>query len=343
MVGDLVYTDAAGREQGVLTGCELDMAWGVDENDFELKTGPEPALACGALVYCDETEWGGVVDKRSVDETGGAVEVTYSGRTWHGILQGHVLCPEEGQAYLGYDHDANELLRIVVANAGLTQLFEVPSAEVKHISGRFYRYMGAYDALKMELWRHGLRLDFRKQSGGRVLLQAVEAGDFSSEYYSDQFSFSVEEEMRHVNHLVCLGDGLLGSREVVHLYADADGSVSKTQTLKGLAERTEVYETSATDKQEVGDDGEKSPADEDTLTAQGTRRLEELQTASEIDLQVAESLGARVGDVIAAHSTSTTASVTGTVNKVVLNISDKGTASISYGVGNLVEDTEEIA
>lgn len=331
---ELTYTDASGSELGILEGYTLDMAWGIDENDFELKMGLTPRLEPGALVYADETEWGGIVDKVSVDETGSAVVVTYTGRTWHGILASHVLCPESGQAYLGYDHDANALVDTVVANAGLAALFEVPSDTVKHISGRFYRYVNAWDGLKMELWRHGLRLDFKKQSRGRVLLQAVAATEYNDDLYSDRFPFKVEQEYQHVNHLVCLGDGELGSREVVHLYTDAEGNVSKTQTITGLLERTEVYETSASESAEDPDS---------TLTAQGTARLLELQQADQIDVSLSEELGAHVGDIVAAHSVTTTASVTGTVNKCVLTVSESGAASLSYEVGTLCEDEEETA
>lgn len=331
---ELTYTDAQGVELGILTGYTLDMAWGVDENDFELKMGLSPRLEPGALIYADETEWGGIVDKVSVDETGSAVEVTYTGRTWHGILASHVLCPESGQAYLGYDHDANALVDTIVSNAGLGALFEVPTETVKHVKGRFYRYVSAWDGLKMELWRNGLRLDFRKQSRGKVLLQAVAATEYNDDLYSDRFPFEVEQETCHVNHLVCLGDGELGSREVVHLYADADGNVSKTQSITGLLERTEVYETSASESAEDPDS---------TLTAQGTAHLLELQQADQIEVSLSEELGAHVGDIVAAHSVTTPASVTGTVNKCILSVNGSGVGTLAYEVGTLCEDEEETA
>ncbi len=340
MVGvEFTYTDANGIELGVLHGVTLDMAWGIDENDFELKMGLSPQLVQGALVYCDETEWGGVIDQIKVDETGDNVEVTYTGRTWHGIFASHILCPESGQAYLAYNHDPHVLLQIIIDNAGLSDLFEVGDDEtLDPITGRFYRYMNAWDALKIEFWRHGLRMDFKKKSGGKVVVQPLKATDYSGEYYSDQFSFEVEQELTHVNHLIALGSGELGSREVVHLYADAQGNVSTTKSIYGVLERTEVYETSATDKSTDTD------VDEDeTLTGQATAKLKELQADGDIDITIAETLNAHVGDLVAAHSVNTPASVTGTVNKIVLNIDEKGVATISYEVGNLVEDEEEIA
>ncbi len=340
MVGDLVYTDPDGMELGVLTAYTLDMAWGIDENDFELKMGLQPTLECGALVYYDGTEWGGVVDKVSIDETGDAVEVTYSGRTWHGILASHILCPDSGQAYLSYDYDPHELVSIIIDNAQLGNIFELGwDEDLESISGRFYRYMNAWDALKIELWRHGMRLDFKKVSGGSVVIQPLSATDYSGEYYSDQFAFAVEKEMRPVNHLIALGSGELGSREVVHLFADEDGNIGTEQVFYGVMERTEVYETSASDAST-----DSSTSEDDTLTGQATARLKELQgSGSDIDITVSETLGAHVGDLVAAHSVNASASVTGTVNKIVLNVNEQGAATISYEIGDLVEDEEEIA
>ena len=340
MVSDLVYTDRDGIELGVLSAYTLDMAWGIDENDFELKMSLQPVLECGAWIYYDGTEWGGIVDKVTIDETGDAVEVTYSGRTWHGVLASHVLCPDEGQAYLAYDYDPHELLDIILDNAQLKDVFEVGWDEsLETISGRFYRYMNAWDALKIELWRHGMRLDLKKKSGGLVVIQPVSATDYSGEYYSDQFTFAVEKEMRPVNHLIALGSGELGSREVVHLYADEEGNIGTEQMLYGSMERTEVYQTSATDSPT-----DSSTSEDDTLTGQATAKLKELQgSGSDIDITVAETLGAHVGDLVAAHSVNAAASVTGTVNKIVLNVNEQGAATISYEIGDLVEDEEEIA
>lgn len=334
MVGDFVYTDAEGTELGVLPDFELDMAWGVDENDYELTLGAEPKLECGALFYQDGTEYGGIVDKWDVDETGDEVEVKYTGRTWHGILAERVICPESGADYRTYSGDANAVIGALIADYGLSAWFFAPEDAVATISGRFDRYCTLYDGLKKELHRHGLRLDVEKQVGGKVMLQAAPQGDFTSDYYSDQFDFKVEEELRHVNHLVCLGKGELKAREVVHLYADAEGNVSTTQTFTGLAERVAVYSNTNASETPEGEE-------EETLTELGTERLLELQEASEIDLEVEKGLGCKVGDLIAAHSTIAGASVTGTVNKMLLKIGSDGIPSISYEVGALVEESEE--
>ena len=45
-----------------------------------------------------------------------------------------------------------------------------------------------------------------------------------------------------INHLICLGLGELKNRTVIHLYADANGVISRTQTQFGSDEVTNVYD-----------------------------------------------------------------------------------------------------
>ena len=81
---DLIYMNASHEDIGVLHDYRLDLAYGEDENDFELQI-PSSAHCCGKgfFVYMDGTEYGGIVDEIASDTD--AEEVTYTGRTWHRI------------------------------------------------------------------------------------------------------------------------------------------------------------------------------------------------------------------------------------------------------------------
>lgn len=60
---DLIYTNADLVDQGVLQDCVLDLAFGTDENDFELEVPADGVtLEAGALLYMEGTEYGGMVD-----------------------------------------------------------------------------------------------------------------------------------------------------------------------------------------------------------------------------------------------------------------------------------------
>lgn len=92
---DLIYTNPNKEDVGVLHDYEFDLAFGADENDFECQVQLS-AHCCepGAFLYIEGTEYGGVIDSIEVDTE--AQLVTYSGRTWHGILANSVIEPPVG-------------------------------------------------------------------------------------------------------------------------------------------------------------------------------------------------------------------------------------------------------
>lgn len=89
---DLIYTNAAREDQGVLHDYEFDLAFGADENNFECTVQIEShCMEAGSFLYIEGTEYGGIVD--SVEVNTEQKTVTYSGRTWHGILESSVIQP----------------------------------------------------------------------------------------------------------------------------------------------------------------------------------------------------------------------------------------------------------
>ena len=118
-MNDLVLTDSALRDVSIPAQKRFDLAFGADENDFEL-TLPlsEAELSVGDCFYFANTEWGGVIDRRTFN-FGANRSITYYGRSWHGILAGSVLCPNAGTDYLTYSGDLHAILRTVVARQGL--------------------------------------------------------------------------------------------------------------------------------------------------------------------------------------------------------------------------------
>lgn len=79
---------------------------------------------------------------------------------------------------------------------------------------------------------------------GYVQVRAVPIVDYSSEYEfsNDQnMNFTMDDNKRGVNHLVCLGKGELKDRLVIHLYVDEKGNVGQTQYYRGIDEIEETY------------------------------------------------------------------------------------------------------
>ena len=95
---DLIYATAARVDVGVLQGYELDLAYGESENDFELKTSLDNHVCReGYILYVEGTEYGGIID--SIAPNTRSNTLSYKGRTWHGILNSKVICPDKGHDY----------------------------------------------------------------------------------------------------------------------------------------------------------------------------------------------------------------------------------------------------
>ena len=131
---DLIYADATKKDIGVLNAYEMDMAYGSDENNFECSIERnDHCCGQGFFIYVEGEEYGGIVDSIRVDTN--QSRVTYCGRTWHGILQGKVVCPDPDSDYVLLDGEANEVLQEIIDHIGLTDLFEASSgSRRKHSS-----------------------------------------------------------------------------------------------------------------------------------------------------------------------------------------------------------------
>ena len=89
---DLIYTNKAREDLGVLQDYDMDLAFGSDENNFEC-TVSAASHCCeeGSLLYMEGTEYGGIVD--GIESDTASKEVKYNGRTWHGILESKIILP----------------------------------------------------------------------------------------------------------------------------------------------------------------------------------------------------------------------------------------------------------
>lgn len=312
----LVVTDESRRDLAAVREFTLDLAFGDDENDFSVSFA-SPVCVGGEYVYIDGTEYGGVIDSVKASTESGTT--TYEGRTWHGILAGKVLCPDAGKDYLTVSGDANACIRWVVARVGLSSLFvgETASSALPRVDYRFKRYVDAYAGLRAMLASVGGRLGMRREDG-RVRLWA-EAAEGHDEAAGELMDFTTTRDVRPVNHLVCLGKGELKDRAVVHLYADASGKVSKTQTIKGIDERAQTYEMTS--------------AEADDLEKDGRKRLKDLQGQGAVTMDVDGDGTWAVGDSLTASDARLMQTVTATIRKKIVKVSG-GFLTASYEVAD---------
>lgn len=307
---DLIYMNAEREDIGVLHNYELDLAFGSDENSFECVVGRnDHCCGFGFFLYLTGTEYGGIID--SVESKNSTQEVVYFGRTWHGVLNSKVLQPDAGQDYLVCSGEANAVIGELVSRMGLSNLFIVSDEDsgLEITSYKMNRYISGYDGIMKMLKTVGGKLQLRVQSNGQVLLSAVPVVDYTADGLdSDQIDLDVKRTANTVNHLICLGQGNLSERLVVHLYADENGNVSRTQTFTGLAEYVAVYDYP-------------NAEDEADLVSSGTEHLKELMQQDDLSVDVDEVDDPYdVGDLVGASDQVTGIHITIPVMKKIVTI-----------------------
>lgn len=157
---DLIYMNANKEDLGVLQDYELDLAFGSDENNFEC-TIQAGSHCCepGYYLYAEGTEYGGIVD--SISNNTDTNDVTYSGRTWHGILQSKVILPlQENEEYSG-EVDTDGIRQVE------TQLFIDYGVTVTQVS----------DMLFIDSEVGGVEVETENANGTLVLRYLVLSGD----------------------------------------------------------------------------------------------------------------------------------------------------------------------
>lgn len=313
----VVYDSKLGNVRE-LQDFELDLAFGSDENSFELTCAADAAPSEGQFAFIDGGEYGGVVDEASYDAGRDAAgTVTCKGRTWHGILAGKRLLPNSGSGYLSVSGKAGAVVASLISRMGLSAVFSAASDDAA-VSYTFDRFTDGYSGLKALAKANGRKLAMRRK-GSKVELSLPPVVDYANKVDSDLLDFTLTSVHRCVNHLVCAGTGELENRAVVHFYADAKGNVSHRQTLFGVDEIAALYDY--------------SNADEAKLEEDGRKKLAEYQTTGSVEVDAHDDIDVDVGDVISARDNAHGRTVAATVAKKVVKVS-RGVATYSYEVGS---------
>lgn len=318
---DLILARADGQEERMLP-FDFDFDLG-GENDFQIKltyASWDDRLTIGARVYVPGTEFGGIIKKiSSATKTG---NIFLDGFSWRGYLAHRIIRPASGQDY-----------RIVSGelNAIISELVDIPYFVVSGFNTgvtvsnyQFNRYVTVLEGIESMLASVGYRLNIeyiQTQTGGYVSIGAVPAGQYGDtvEYSQDSLiDFSSTDDHMGVNHLVCLGTGELKDRIVIDLYADEEGNISESQTITGIDEITEVYDSSG--------------AERETLLESGKDRLKELLNKKSFTSEVKNVNGELyIGDIVTGSDYITGNTVTKPiVQKLVKR--ENGNLSIDYKI-----------
>ena len=318
---ELIITDSNHVDARSAVDFALDCAWGKEENDFELVLSGASTIDAGAYVYIDGSECGGVVDTMEDQLAAGVSTLTYSGRTWHGMLANKILEPDKGKDYLTVSGTASTVIGSLISRVGLDSVFDavVPpdgSGDPSIKQYQFDRYVDAYTGLRKVCAANGLKLRLAYTSG-QVNIWAEPVAHYGDSIDSDLIDFDATRTWRKPNHLIGLGKGDLAARVVVHWYADAKGNVTQTQTFKGLDEIAQVYDYSSAEADELAKNTKKKPQD--------------LQSEGDVKVTVHEDSGIvfDVGDTVTARDNLTGITVNATISKKIVKVSG-GVMSVDY-------------
>lgn len=317
---ELIITDSNHVDARSAADYTLDCAWGKEENDFELVLSGASTIDAGAYVYIDGSECGGVVDTMEDQLAAGVSTLTYSGRTWHGMLANKILEPDRGKDYLTVSGSASSVIGSLISRVGLDGVFNAvdsPTAGAQTIkSYRFDRYTDCYTGLRKMCAANGLKLRLAYASG-RVNIWAEPVAHYGDSIDSDLIDFDATRTWRKPNHLIGLGKGDLAARVVVHWYADAKGTVSQTQSLRGVDEITQVYDYSSAETAE--------------LNTKTKEKLQDLQSEGDVRVTVRDDANVvfDVGDTVTARDNLTGITVNASITKKIVKVSG-GVMSVDY-------------
>lgn len=322
---DLIYMNENKEDVGILSNYTFDLAYGTDENDFELTTSINNTLMkSGYIIYIENTEYGGIIDSIEVDTTNEVL--IYRGRTWHGIMESKVVQPPDGEDYLILNGDLNSVLQTLIEGTSLSGLFIADSinTSVSISNYKVARYVTLYSAIKklLKSKNHKLKIMFED---GLVKLSSELIVDYSQvkTIDNDLVNFDITSHYNPINHVVCLGSGQLKERIVLHLYSDANGNYSRTQqTFFGLDEVMSVYE-------------DVNAEDEDTLIEGGMQIISESRNQNALEVTFnAINEQYDIGDIIEANENITGLNVRECITKKIVKI-ENGLTNVTYEVGGV--------
>ena len=294
----IASTDMVKRAATEDFSLDLEMGVGTD-NDFELST-PERVHGMDT-VFFPGTEYGGIVDddKPSLGDDGETI--VYHGSTWTGILDQNITRPPSGQSHLTVSGTAEECIAALLSSCSVGAPFTATEGEGGAVSYTVPRFATLYEAIVGALSSAGLALGM-ECADGEVRLFGRSPRTIDE---TQGIGFEARRGYRPVNHLVVLGKGELQQREVIDLYADERGEVSKTQSIFGLAHRAESYEL--------------SNKEGDELESEGIKKLESYQeNRDSVKIAVPGGVEVSIGDRLSATSPMYGIRASATVTGVVV-------------------------
>lgn len=311
----LIYTDADRVEQGYLRNFSADVDVAKDK-DFEITVARDNnILRGGSWWYINNTEYGGIVD--NVGVVTADREIRYTGRNLRGILCDKIIEPPNGEDYRIVTGDAVTVINKLIEVAGLSSIYRMTGESWNVQSFQFNRYVSLYDGIcaLLSTQNRVLRLVVKD---GYVTMSSAVPYDYTEDKdcMRSDINYNITQIKNRYNHLICLGQGELKDRQVLHLYVDGRGNITDTQVYTGMKERTAVYDYS-------------SASSIDELRTRGIAKLQELN-ADSLDMTLPD-MSMQIGDITGGTEKITGATVKKQITNIIAKIDDNS-IDIEYSV-----------
>lgn len=318
----LIYTNEQLVEQGYLSGVSMDFQEEDTENDFTLTMGLDDfsKLSKGCYVYDENNpNFGGRIQKVRIQTAQNSL--IWEGLTFAGILGTKIIEPPPAEAYRYLTGDLETKVNQVLRITGLSEIFYTRAEGGNTDDWKVDRYTDALSAVRKLAAENGLVMVVsfdkyvKKLKISFTTARPVTAGD---EYDSELFAFDITKDLMPVNHLICLGRGQLEDRWVYHLYANANGVISETQTMTGTKEIMAVYDYSSVESYEE-------------LQKEGLKHFKEiLDSGTKLEITPPEEAVFHIGDTIAGYEQISGIYVEKKVKKIIYKAQDDLPPTINY-------------
>ena len=208
----------------------------IDDNTFSLtladtvwETDP---VEIEHYIYVPGTEWGGQVEQ--IRHSTALKQIAVSGVTWRGQLFRKVILPADESPYFEITAtEANTAIGYIVGSS-LGSMFAVSTADSGiTITSKAFRYTNMLLGIEDMLAEEGAALQITfDQATKLVTLSARPIVDYSatvdlSQDYGVDMITTLGGFDRY-NHIIALGAGELLERDIVHVYRNADGTMTTT-------------------------------------------------------------------------------------------------------------------
>ena len=320
----VIIADSSGKELYALNYLSYDFEVGDTTSDFmvSMLIPDWPDVPQKARIYIPDTEYGGIYKRLETDTKVGTISI--GGFTWRGMMRNKIIVPPVGEDYALDSGDINTIIKTRVEEAfgGLFTGADPIGVEVEEF--QHYRYCTLYDGLTrlLESVGYKMQISYNVQTR-KVVVQAVPIIDYSEEIeFSSDIStnYYMLADQSGVNHLICLGNGELKDRVVVHLYANAKGKISTRQTFKGSDEVVAVYDYAGADRRQ--------------LIQSGTEQLQTMLSVNQFSLDAEGQF--EIGDIVGGKDyvsgTVMKASIVGKIHK-----SEDGVETTEFTISDNVE------